>query len=116
MARFSGVPAVPIELVEPQVARILSALKENVELLTNQRGETDGASVALTAGSVTVAPVTATFQGLSAQAVGTEVNNVAVPLLSDYVKLLQDFQRLSYDVAVLRTAVNNLIAQLRTDI
>ena len=116
MSRFSGIPAVPTELVDPQTARILSALKENVELLTNQRGELDGASAALTAGAVTVNTVTPQYQGLSARAAGVDISGTAVPLLSDYVKLLQDVQSLAYDVASLRTTVNNLIAQLRTDI
>jgi hypothetical protein len=117
MARFSGIPAVPVENLDPQTTRVLSALKENVELLTNQRGEADGASVALTAGSVTVNTVSGSYQGLTARAVGTDAGGgVGVPLLSDYVKLLQDVQTLAYDVATLRTAFNNLIIQLRTDI
>jgi hypothetical protein len=117
MARFSGIPAVPLENLDPQLSRILYALKENVELLTNQRGEADGASVAVTAGSVTISPVGDTqYQGMTAKGVGASISGVDVPILSDYVKLLQDFQRLAYDVAVLRSAVNNLIIQLRTDI
>lgn len=117
MARFSGIPAVPLEGLDPQTIRVLSALKENVELLTNQRNEADGASVALTAGSVTVGTVSGTYQGLTARAVGADVGGgVGVPLLSDYVKLLQDVQTLAYDVATTRAALNNLILQLRTDI
>lgn len=116
MARFSGIPAVPVEALDAQTARVLAALKENVELLTNQRGEFDGASAALTSGTVTVNTVTPLYQGLSARAAGVDISGTAVPLLSDYVKLLQDVQTLAYDVANLRTTVNNLIAQLRTDI
>lgn len=116
MARFSGIPSVPLQNIDPNIARVLYALKENVELLTNQRGESDGASVALTAGTVTVGTTSGEFKGLTAKAVGADVGGVAVPLLSDYVKLLQDVQTLAYDVATLRTAVNNLITQLRTDI
>ena len=116
MARFSGIPAVPLEVLDPQTARVLSALKENVELLTNQRNETDGASVAVTAGNITVSIVSGTYQGLTARAVGADISGVGVPLLSDYVKLLQDVQTLAYDIATVRTALNNLIAQLRIDI
>jgi hypothetical protein len=114
MARFSGIPAVPAGDVEPQVARVLYALKENVELLTNQRGEPDGASVALLSGSITTTQAATTFSGLTARGVGATVSGVDVPLLSDYVKALQDIQTLAYDVAVLRSTVNTLIAQLRT--
>jgi hypothetical protein len=114
MARFSGIPSVPPVEIEPQLARILYALKENVELLTNQRGEPDRASVALLSGGITTAQASNTFNGLTAKAVGAKVSGVAVPLLSDYVKALQDIQTLAYDVAVLRDTVNTLIAQLRT--
>lgn len=114
MARFSGIPAVPPVEIEPQLARILYALKENVELLTNQRGEPDRASAALLSGSITANQAANTFNGLTAKAVGVEVSGVTVPLLSDYVKALQDIQSLAYDVAVLRDTVNTLIAQLRT--
>jgi hypothetical protein len=114
MARFSGIPSVPLDNLEPQTARILYALKENVELLTNQRGEADGASVALLSGSITTAQATNAFNGLTAKAVGADVGGVDVPLLSDYVKALQDIQTLAYDVSVLRLTLNTLIAQLRT--
>lgn len=114
MARFSGIPSAALEGVEPQLARVLAALKENVELLTNQRGEADRASVALLSGNITTAQAANVFNGLTAKAVGTKVNNVVVPIMSDYVKALQDIQTLAYDVAVLRDTVNTLIAQLRT--
>ncbi len=114
MARFSGIPSTSLEAVEPQLARVLAALKENVELLTNQRGEADRASVALLSGNITTAQAANVFNGLTAKAVGTRVNSVVVPIMSDYVKALQDIQTLAYDVAVLRDTVNTLIAQLRT--
>jgi len=114
MARFSGIPSAALEGIEPQLARVLAALKENVELLTNQRGELDRASAALLSGSITTAQASNAFKGLTAKAVGAKVSGVAVPLLSDYVKALQDIQTLAYDVAVLRDTVNTLIAQLRT--
>jgi len=114
MARFSGIPSVSLENVEPQLARVLYALKENVELLTDQRGEPDKASAALLAGVVTTQQATNTFNGLTAQAVGIKVSGVPVPILSDYVKALQDIQTLAYDVSVLRLTLNTLIAQLRT--
>ena len=114
MARFSGIPSASLEGIEPQLARVLAALKENVELLTNQRGEPDRASVALLSGNITTAQAANVFNGLTAKAVGTRVNGVVVPIMSDYVKALQDIQTLAYDVTVLRDTVNTLIAQLRT--
>lgn len=114
MARFSGIPSISLENAEPQLIRVLYALKENVELLTDQRGEPDKASAALLAGSITTTQTTNTFNGLTAQAVGVKTSGVLVPLLSDYVKALQDIQTLAYDVSVLRSTLNALIAQLRT--
>ena len=101
MARFSGIPSVPLDNIEPALARILYALKENVELLTNQRGELDGASAAVTSGAVTTSTVEGLYLGMTAQGAGVTVSGADLPLLSDYVKLLQDFQLLAYDVAAL---------------
>jgi len=113
MTRFIGIPSVPFEMDNTTV-RILLALKENVELLTGQRGESDGASAAITSGSLTVNQVSGDFRGLSARATGATVGNVDVPLLEDYTKALRDMQQLAIDVAALRDTVNQLIKQLRS--
>lgn len=113
MTRFVGVPAVPLDANTPLV-RTLMALKENVELLTNQRGEPDKASAALTAGAVSVSPVSGGFQALSARGIGVTMNNVTVPLHDDYLSALKDIQQLAVDVATLRDVVNQLIDQLRS--
>lgn len=112
MARFVGIPTVP--LTEDQnLTRVLMALKENVELLTDQRGEADRASVALTTNAVDVPEASNTFKGLTARGTGVYISNNAVPIQSDYVKLLQDVNNLATDVANLRAVVNLLITQLR---
>lgn len=113
MARFVGVPSVPLD-AEPAVSRVLLSLKENVELLTNQRGEADAASVALLSGAIAVPTASATLQAISARGSSVLVNGVAVPTTADYTKLLQDFAKLANDVATLRNTVNLLIAQLRS--
>jgi hypothetical protein len=113
MARFVGVPSVPLT-IDPATARILLSLKENVELLTGQRGETDAASTALLAGTITAPTASSTFQTMTARGAGVVINNVAVPTVTDYLKLLQDVSRLANDVATLRTALNTLIVQLRS--
>lgn len=112
MSRFVGIPSVPLN-DDMATTRVLLALKENVELLTNQRNEADRASVALLATGVTVPTVSANFQTMTARGSGVIINNMAVPMQSDYVKLLQDFQLLAADVVALRTALNLLITQLR---
>ena len=114
MARYVGIPAVPIAGVEEWQAQLLTALKENVELLTNARGEPDAASAAINRSSLTVArPATQSMTQVSAQGSGVTISDVAVPLLQDYVSLVRDVQTLSNDVASLRATVDTLIAQLR---
>ena len=112
MSRFVGIPAVPLT-DDVATTRVLLALKENVELLTDQRGESDRASVALLATGVTVPQLDAIFRTMTARGSGVYINNTAVPMQSDYVKLLQDFQLLAADVAAIRTTLNLLISQLR---
>lgn len=115
MARFSGIPAVPLESMDAALMRILIALKENVELLTGQRNEFDGASIAVTSGQVTAPYVEPQFTSLSARGAGLQLDGGAVPQFEDYMKLLKDVQLLANDVASLRTSVNILLAQLRND-
>lgn len=113
MARFVGIPSVPLD-ADPDLARVLYALKENVELLTDQRGETDKASVAVTQDRATVPTVgTSSFRALTARGLGATISDIPVPLQADYVKALNDIQRLAADVANLQSVVNLLITQLR---
>lgn len=113
MARFVGIPTIPPQ-PDMTLSRVLVTMKENIELLTGQRGELDGASAALTAGQITATPVSPTFTALTAKASGVTIEGVPVPLLSDYAKALADLQSLAVDVNTLRNTVNTLIAQLRS--
>jgi hypothetical protein len=114
MARFAGIPPIPQTDIPDWNARILAALKENVELLTGQRGELGADSQALTAGSITARNLTTVnYRGLSASGQGVAINNVQVPTLVDYSYLLRDFQNLAADVENLRNLVNILIDQLK---
>jgi len=92
----------------------LSAMKENIELLTGNRGEKDGTSRALTAGAVTVNEAPAqTLPRITAQGNAVNVSGAIVPDMSDYVELLKNVQMLANDVTALRTTLNTLISQLR---
>jgi hypothetical protein len=114
MARFSAIPAVPQSGLTPAEYSTLTALKENVELLTGTRNEVGAASRALTKGQVTVAEAaTLRMQQVTADGVGFTVSNVTVASLEDYVKLLSDVQQLANDVASIRTTLNTLIQQLK---
>jgi len=114
MARFSGIPALPEGNIDEWQSAVLGPLKQNVELLTGTRGETDGASRALLRGDIDVtAPASMQFASMSARGAGIKVSGVSVPILSDYVNLIQDVQTLGNDVARLRATVDALIQQLR---
>lgn len=114
MARFTGIPALAQSGLEEWQFRVLSALKENVELLTGTRGERDGASQALTKGAVSVASApSATISSLSAKGSGFTISGQTVPSLADYNALLRDTQTLINDVAALRATLNTLIADLK---
>lgn len=115
MARFSGIPALPEANIDEWQSVIIGALKQNVELLTGTRGETDGVSRALLRGDVDVSdPPNPQFTQLSARGTGVKVSGVSVPTLTDYVNLLRDVQALSTDVAQLRATVSTLLQQLRS--
>jgi hypothetical protein len=114
MSRFSAIPNVPQSGVDFWQVQTLTAIKENLELLTGTGGELDGASKALTRGDIgiTAAPPQAMRQ-VTATGAGFTISGVQVPSLDDYVKLVTNVQQLANDVATLRTAVNALINQLR---
>ena len=114
MGRFSGIPALPASGLDPAQARLLSALKENVELLTGSRGEPDGFSRALTQGQIRLPPLPqGNFTGITATGDGFNIQGVNVVSLEDYQRALQDIQRLGEDVAVLRQYIAALANQLR---
>jgi hypothetical protein len=114
MSRFTPVPSPPQAGIDPWQSQILSAIKENVDLLTGLRGEKDGASQAVLKSSITIrALAPQQMQRVSAQVSGVTANGVAVPTLSDYAALVRDVQTLANDVANLRSAVETLISQLR---
>lgn len=114
MARFTAIPSIPSGTVTDWQSQLLNALKEDVELLCNLRGEADSQSVAVTKGNIGVksAP-TPTFNRVSATGNGYTISGQRVPDLDDYGKLLNDVQLLANDVANLRATVNTLISQLK---
>ena len=114
MSRFSGIPAIPFTGLDPATARVLSSLKENVELLTGGRGEEGQISRALTRGQVNLRPLPQpAFGNMTAQADGFNIQGADVVSLSDYRRALDDIQRLARDVEVLRQYVDTLTQQLR---
>lgn len=114
-ARYVAIPAVPLAGVEEWQARLLNALKENVELLTGARGEPDSASAAVNLSRLSVdTPPAQVMRQVSARGSGVTISGANVPLLEDYNQSLADLQRLANDVAALRATVEILIRQLRS--
>lgn len=138
MARFSGIPSLPQSGVEEWNLRTLGALKQNVELLTGSRGETDLASKALIRSQFTVnPPPSPSLTSVSQLSVSPDISGIAAvnvtPVASGTPVIVanagwtsflsslssggyasaQDVQRLASDVAQLRATLNTLIAQLK---
>lgn len=112
--RFTAIPSAPQAGAEEWLVRTLTALKENVELLTASRGEPDLASAALTRSSIRVAtPPTQTMTRVSARGSGVSLSGTNVPVLEDYTALVNDVQRLANDVANLRATIEVLITELK---
>lgn len=114
---FAAIPPVPqdSDLSDWEV-RFLSALKQNVELLTAQRG-TDTGSAAVLSGNITAQQLGGlTLQGFSAQGSASAIDVTTTgscPSIADYVLLMNDIAVLSADLAATRYTVDALIAQLR---
>jgi hypothetical protein len=114
MARFVAVPDVPQAGFTDWQVGILNALKDNVELLTGGRREAGASSQAITRGSITVNdPPAQTMTRVTATGAGFTISGVSVPSLEDYNRLLVNVQQLANDVAVLRSTVAILLAQMR---
>lgn len=110
--RFSAIPSIPQQGVTDWQFSTLSAMKDNIELLTGARGSTAG--VAITKGAVTVVAAPAqSMQRVTAEGTGYTISGVTVPSLDDYGKLVSNVQQLANDVASLRTTLNTLINQLK---
>lgn len=115
MARFTGIPSLPQVGVEEWQYRVLTAMKQNIELLIGTRGEQDLSSRALLKSSVAITSAPEpSIRSVSAVGSGFTISGAQVPSLADYQALVRDVQLLVNDVAALRATVNTLISQLRT--
>jgi len=111
--RFIAIPAIPQGSLNDWQFNTLTAMKENIELLTGARGVTNDVRAIVT-GQVTLPnPAAQTMTRVTAQGNGFTIGGVIVPSLEDHGKLIQDVQQLSNDVANLQATVNTLINQLR---
>jgi hypothetical protein len=114
MARFTAIPDIPTAVGAEWEAQMLDAIKQNVELLCGIRGEADRVSQALLRGIVRVRPLLPPeFTRITAVGEGFIISGQEVAGLQDYVKLLNDVQRLAIDVERMRNSFDALIQQLR---
>lgn len=114
MARFTSIPAIPQGGMTDWQTILISAVKENVELLTGIRGELDGNSRAVTKGDVTLLELPLQdMKQVSAKGAGFTISGQEVAGLDDYGKLINDVQTLANDLAYTRRALNLLIRQLK---
>jgi len=115
MSRFTGIPSLPQVGVEEWQYRVLTAMKQNIELLIGSRGEKDRASTAVLKSTLTVQGTPEpTIRSVSATGAGFTISGAQVPSLADYQRLVRDVQLLTNDVAQLRSTINTLISQLRS--
>ena len=114
MAKFTGIPNPSPQGKNPLDIQFLGALKENVEVLTGQRGDKAISSAALLRENVLSAnPAEQKMTRISATGAGVTISNAQVPTTADYVKALSDIQTLATDLANLRTYVIQLTTALR---
>lgn len=113
--RFTSIPSLALGGITPGMAQIVNAIKENVELLTGGRNESDAASRAITVGTIaTVKDVpTQTMTRVTASGAGFTISGTSVASAEDHIKLINDVQNLANDVAYLRATVNTLLQQMK---
>ena len=111
--RFTAIPAIPQGGLNDWQFNTLTAMRENIELLTGARGS-DNSVRALLSGQITVTnPPAQNMTRVTAQGAGFTISGATVPSIDDYGKLVSDVQQLANDVANLRATVNTLINQLK---
>jgi hypothetical protein len=109
---YSPLPAVPQVGIPEWQFQFLNGVKQNVEILTGQRGNTG--YEALIAGQVGVQPVgDLNIRQVTAAGAGFTISGQNVASLEDYTKLIVDVQTLIGDVAYIKDVLNTLISQLK---
>lgn len=110
---YSALPPVPQVGVPEWQFQFLNGVKQNVEILTGQRGNTG--FEAITSGRVGVQPIgDLSLRQVTATGAGFTISGVNVAGAEDYAKLIVDVQTLIGDVALIRDVLNALISQLKS--
>ena len=112
--RFTAVSAIPQQGITPYESLLYNQIKENIELLTGLRGESDKVSKAVTQGQVTITSLPEqNMRQVTANGDGFTISGSDVAGLADFVKLINNVQDLANDLAETRAYVNALLTQLK---
>ena len=113
--RYAAIPAVPQgNLTGASTIVLVTALKENVELLTGTRGEEDLASKAIAIDQVRINTLgRQDAVAVNAKGLGNTISGTNVPNYDDYVKLINDVQTLMNDLIATREPFDTLLLQLK---
>jgi hypothetical protein len=110
MPKFQGIPAIPPEKIDQWQYDVMSALKENVEIMLGQRGP----GRVITNDTLGVEPADRqAMKQLSARGNYYSISGAQVPAIDDYINLLNDVQQLAIDVSNIQQALNALLTNMR---
>lgn len=120
MPQYQGIPSIPPQQIEQWQYDILSAMKENLEILMGVRGVNGNQGVGRAITNDTIGVESADRQimkQLSARGdfftLTTASGDIQFPQQQDYVKLLNDVQQLAIDVANIQNALNALLKNMK---
>lgn len=109
---FAPLPPVPQSGLPEWQFSFLNNVKQNIEELTGQRGDTGYQS--LVKGAITVEPASElAMRQVTAIGAGFSISSQNVASLEDHSRLITDVQTLINDVAYLRIVLNELINQIQ---
>lgn len=110
---YAALPAVPQVGIPEWQFQFLNNVKQNVEILTGQRGNTG--FQAIVSGQVGIQPMgDLNLRQVTATGAGFTISGVNVASAEDYAKLIVDVQTLIGDVAYIKDVLNALITQLKS--
>ena len=110
---YAALPAVPQVGIPEWQFQFLNNVKQNVEILTGQRGNTG--FQAIVSGQVGIQPMgDLNLRQVTATGAGFTISSVNVASAEDYAKLVVDVQTLIGDVAYIKDVLNALITQLKS--
>ena len=110
---YAALPAVPQVGIPEWQFQFLNNVKQNVEILTRQRGDTG--YQAIVSGQIGIQPMgDLNLRQVTATGAGFTISGVNVASAEDYAKLIVDVQTLVGDVAYIKDVLNALINQLKS--